>query len=66
MKKKSGSKRHSAPQSIATAEYNEPKRVTIEEADNGYVVSHHGMHGSKSAIAKNHKEVVKHMKKFMK
>lgn len=66
MKKKSESKRHSAPQPNAPADYKEPKRVIIEEADNGYVVSHHGMNGSKSAIAKNHKEVVKHMKKFMK
>lgn len=46
--------------------YHEPKRVTVEKAGNGFVIEHHSENGRKSMIAKNPKEMMKHMNKMLK
>lgn len=46
--------------------YHEPKSVNVTKAGNGFVVDFHTPGGRKTMIAKNDKEVMKHMKKLMK
>jgi hypothetical protein len=66
MKKKSAGNAMAGMAIAAPMRYQEPKRVTVEKAKNGFVIEHSGPAGRSCTVAKNHAEMQKHMRKLMK
>ena len=49
---------------LQVAPYQEPKSVRIQEADNGFTVSHYGPQGHVEKVAKSHAEAFRHAKEM--
>ena len=59
------SKKKNTPAEVAPSRYVEPKRVSVQKANNGYVVSSYGDNGERVEVAKTMDVANKIVKKML-